>query len=265
MIEVVQSLDRLDAISAGQKLVNVVAQLFNARNQLEGAYTQSIYWPFLRTSRPHADKFAAALDSVLEAEPFDLEKELSQYDVWNIKNERDQFRIVFLADISMLPAYLVTPKENYDIAYLISNGIGLFPSRLLAKAPETERDIVEVGRCLAYERYTACGFHTFRVLEAVTRRYWDAVAGGKSRPVPETIGNLAGQLKINTLGDIKVYETLEPLARHHRNPLAHHDVILDMDEAIQTIGMARGAITLMLSVLPDVPPTTGAPAALTDG
>jgi hypothetical protein len=260
MIEVVQSLDNLDSMQAGQKVLSTISSLFSVRNHLESTYTGSIYWHFLRTSRIHADKLARALDTILEAEPFDIERPLTQFEVWNIKNERDQFKIVFLADISMLPAYLVTKKENYDVDYLIDNGVGLFPGRLPAKAPETNRDVAEVGRCLAFERYTACGFHTFRVLEAVTRRYWDAVAGERPRPNPQTIGNLACQLKMNSLGDSKVFETLEPLAKHHRNPLAHHDVILDLDEAMQAIGVVRAAITLMLFVLPDVPTTTGAPA-----
>lgn len=256
MIEVAAALDNLDQIKPGQTLAEAFLVLFEAKSRLEGAYQQSIYIPFLRASREPANRLHGAIADMMT--PFDAGKILDETIVWRIKVQRDQFKLVFLADVSLLPAFLVTRKDNYDVQYLISEGVGLFPPPMLTKAPETKDDALEVGKCLAFERNTACGFHTFRVVEAVARRYWDAVSGGKARPVPETLGMFAGQLKICQMGDAKVYESLEQMTKLHRNPLAHPDVILDADEAIAVVGMARSVLTPMLGVLPDVPPTTGA-------
>ncbi len=257
MIEVVNALDNLDQLAAGQTVGAAFVWLFDAQNQLDGIYFQSIYIPFLKASAEPAHKLKLAIESVMT--PFNATKALDESQVWQIKNQKEKFKLVFLADISTLPAYLVPRKGNHEVEYLIRNGAGLFPSTLLAKAPETEQDAMEVGKCLAFERYTACGFHTFRVVESVARRYWDAVAGGKPRPVPETLGAFAAQMKICNLGDAKVHSSLEQMTKLHRNPLAHPDVILDGDEAMAAIGMAQSVVTPMLRALPDVPTTTGAP------
>ena len=186
---------------------------------------------------------------------------MSELDAWKIDDKRERFKTVFLSEISTLPAYLVSPKESHDIVLLIESGETLFPPNMLEKAPETNEDAKEAGRCLAFERNTACGFHTFRVVEAVARLYWDHVTNGKQRPNPETIGNIAGQLEINKFGDEKIIQALKQMSKLHRNPLAHPDVILTSDEAGAAIGMARSVITAMLAGLPDVPLTTGAPSA----
>ncbi|MES5097489.1 hypothetical protein ABUK73_04585 [Agrobacterium sp. BA1120] len=254
MVEVFQSLDQLDSLQAHQNVGQAFGSLYTAKTKIEDAFTKSIYQPFLKMSSEHADKLVSAINEFME--PFDPEKVIDDFGVWRIKHERDQFRIVFRADISQLPAYLVSKKENYDIDSLIDNGVGLFPSSLLQKSPEAMSDAMEAGKCLAFERYTACGFHTFRVVESVVRRYWDHVSGGKERPVPETLGNIAGQMEINNCGDKKVYESLKQLSRLHRNPLAHPDVILGKDEAIGTMGMAWSVVAHMTTVLPEVPTTT---------
>lgn len=118
---------------------------------------------------------------------------------------------------------------------------------------------MEVGKCLAFEVPTACGFHTYRVVEAVLRRYWDEVTGNRKRPEPETLGKFAAELQDAKLGDPRVIEAIRYIAKHHRNPLAHPDVVLTIDEAFASVGHVRSVITYMLSVLPDLPLTTGAP------
>jgi hypothetical protein len=103
-----------------------------------------------------------------------------------------------------------------------------------------------VGRALAYELPTACGFHTFRVTEAVVRRYWDAVSENKERPKPQTLGTFAAKMAKHKYGDEKVVEAIKQMTKLHRNPLIHPEVILNVEEAIGIIGMARSVIAMML-------------------
>ena len=163
---------------------------------------------------------------------------------------------MLLSELATLPIYLITAKQAYDLDKLIDGGTTLFPTGMIAKVPETYADAIEAGRCLAFERNTACGFHAFRVVEAVLRRYWDAAANGKARPDPQTLGTMAGQLEICKLGDAKVIEALKQLTKLHRNPVSHPDVVLTMDEALAIIGMVGSVITHMLPALSDVLPTT---------
>lgn len=157
-----------------------------------------------------------------------------------------------------MPIYIVAKKDNFDVNLLIETGIRLFPSAIVAKVPEVEKDASEVGRALAYELPTACGFHTFRVTESVVRRYWDIVSEGKERPKLQTLGNFAAEMEKQKIGDEKVIEAIKQMTKLHRNPLIHPEVILTVEEAIGIIGMARGVIAMMLQAMPDVPTTTGA-------
>ena len=60
-----------------------------------------------------------------------------------------------------------------------------------------------------------------------------------------------------------LFTNRKQMTKLHRNPLIHPEVILTVDEAIGIIGMARSVIGAMLQVLPDEPPTTGAPPSAT--
>lgn len=158
-----------------------------------------------------------------------------------------------------MPSFLVLGKESYDTNSLIDEGFRLFPSALTDKAPEALLDAMEAGRALAFELATACGFHIFRVTEAVLKRYWDHESGGITRPKLETIGNYAAEMDNKGYGDQKVREALKQMAKLHRNPLIHPEVILTVDEAVETLGIARSVIGAMLRALPDVQPTTSSP------
>lgn len=255
IIGVVQAVDELKAIKNAETYGNAFIDLYAAKNQLESILNGSIYSPYVRISRQKGEELLEVLDRMTQ-NSVRMEDVIPDHQVWSLNYRREQFATVFLAEISALPAYLVSRKENYDIDLLIEAGSGLFPPNMLKKVPETYADAMEVGRCLAYELYTACGFHTFRVVEAVARRYWDHVTSGKTRPVPETVGNIAGQLEIGKFGETKTIEALKQMTKLHRNPLAHHDVMLTSDEAGSAIGMARSAITIMLQALPDALVTT---------
>lgn len=255
IIEAFMAIENLDKIQIGQKLKSVHYSLFNAQQQLDAVYMDSVYGASLRSSREHAQKVRNTIEDILSK---DDEGALVDLQIWTLRNAIEQFKTVFMAEVSIFPAFLVTQKGANDTLLLIQDGVRLFPENLLAKAPETKFDADEVGKALAFELSTACGFHAFRVVEAVLRRYWDAVAKGKPRPEPQTLGTMSGQLDICKLGDEKVIESLKQLTKLHRNPISHPDVILTLDEAVAILGMGRSVITHMLAALTDVPPTTGA-------
>ena len=116
------------------------------------------------------------------------------------------FRVVLEADLASVSAYLVRPRDPFSLSVLLEHGHRLFPETILAKAPETERRLDQAGKALAFELPTACGFHVFRVTEAVLKRYWDHQSNGMARPSLETIGSYANELDKNRVGDKKVIE-----------------------------------------------------------
>jgi len=127
-------------------------------------------------------------------------------------------------------------------------------------------DIREAGKSLAFELPTAAGFHLFRATESVLRKYYVHETGSTAPPKVRNIGVYLNALKIANKGDPKVRAALKQMTDLHRNPLIHPETILTLDEAIAIFGIARSAITAMLSVLPVQPLTTGAgPAASISG
>jgi hypothetical protein len=256
MLDVVAAIDGLSGIQQKSDARSNRWLLLDAKNQLEALFGQSIYSPYLRASRERAVDLHRHLAQMLEAED---DKPLDEFDAWQVDHERDRFKTVFLSELSTIPSFLVVGKEGYDTNALLDEGHKLFPAALPRKAPEAMADAREVGKALAYELATACGFHTFRVTESVIKRYWDVVSGGSDRPKLETIGNYAKEMEDRNLGDKKITESLKQLARLHRNPLIHPEVILTVEEAIDTLGIARSVIGAMLRVLPEVPPTTALP------
>lgn len=254
-LQVVDAIDALSNIKSGAPVMESLWPIFNAKGQLEALFDQSIYRPHLRISRDKANVLHQTLNGFGGTKE-EMERELTEYEVWSVLQQRDDFKLVFMSELSTLPAFLVLPKEGYDVSLLVGSGTSLFPSSMLAKAPETYNDAMEAGKALAFELGTSCGFHVFRVTESILKRYWDEVSAGESRPKLETIGSYASELEKGKFGEAKVWESLRQMAKLHRNPLIHPEVILTVEEAIGIIGIARSVIAAMLRVLPDVPPTT---------
>ena len=161
-----------------------------------------------------------------------------------------------MAELNILPTFLVVEKEGYDINALIDNGYKLFPSTTLSKCPEAANDMVDAGKALAYELPVACGFHVFRATEAVLRRYWDHITNGQPKPKSNTIGKYATELEKGGFGNKKIWEALKQLASLHRNPVVHPEAILTVEEAIATLGIARSVMGAMLRDMPDIQPAT---------
>lgn len=258
IIEVFESLDAIDRFKSKDTILDSFALLLGAQSKLEAIFDQSIYGSHLRASRDAASQLHKEITELLGVEEKWEDRVINEYEVFGLKEQRDKLKTVLLAELSVVPCFLVSLKDSFDVSLLVEAGSRLFPASLLVKAPETEKDAMEVGRALAFELPTACGFHTFRVTESVVRRYWDIATKGLARPKLETLGNFSAELERMQMGDIRIVEAIKQMTKLHRNPLIHPEVILTSEEAIGIIGMARSVIGAILATLPDAPTTTGA-------
>ena len=247
ILEVMASIDQLAGMEANMNKESARFLCGSAKIGVQNVFEQSIYAPYLKISREKATSLIATLDRISAD---NREETLTAYDAWAIRYNREQFRGIFFSELSVLPSFLVTGKEGYDVNTLIDEGQKLFPASTLSKCPEAGKDMREAGKALAFELATSCGFHVFRVTESVLKRYWDHVSGGQDRPDLQTIGSYAKELESKKLGDKKIWETLKQLASLHRNPLIHPEAILTVEEAIDTLGIARSVIAAMLRVMP---------------
>jgi hypothetical protein len=156
----------------------------------------------------------------------------------------------------ILHSYFVTQKGGFDTVSLLAFGENLFPPDLVSKVPEAIFDCREAGKCLAYELPTSCGFHVFRATETVLRKYYLQVSGSKTLPKVRSIGVYLNAMTQKKVGDEKVIFSLRQMADLYRNPLIHPDAVLTQEDAIGVFGLARSAISGMLSVIPVMPLTT---------
>ena len=172
-------------------------------------------------------------------------------DAWGLKTKSETLLQLLMPELGVLPSFVVDKKGAFDTITVIENGLALFPDDLGNKVPESKIDAGEVGKALAFEVATACGFHVFRVLESVLRRYWTVISNGADHPHLRTIGKYAQELDKLENKDKRIVEALKQIGSLHRNPLAHPEVILTIEEAISTLGLARSIIDVMLKALPE--------------
>jgi hypothetical protein len=82
------------------------------------------------------------------------------------------------SELNVAQAYHVTRKGAFNLALLVKDATAIFSDEVQAGMDSDEQyDIIQAGRCLAFEVPTAAAFHIFRATESVMRRYYIAVIG----------------------------------------------------------------------------------------
>jgi len=258
LASVLEQLENVNSIDDGPEAFFLLS---SAKHRIEALLEASVFGENIRSSRDLADQLIGHLSAEIDkAEAKDTlgEYSLDDFAAYLIKDGFEQFKIAFLAELNILPSYFVSQKGGYDTEVLISRGENIFPASLYAKVPEATFDAAEAGKALAFEMPTACGFHTFRSLEAVVRRYFTHVTGGQATPKVRSLGTYIAALKKSGKADDKILGALVQLKDLHRNPLIHPDAVLTNEEAVTTVGLACSAMQSMLNVLQMAEPTTTA-------
>ena len=188
--------------------------------------------------------------------PEDLSKPLDWADVYPITSALTAFEAVVGAELALMPLYVVMSKAGFDTSVLIEAGARCFPDEVWTKAPDAIPDLSYGTRCIAFELFTAAGFHLHRANEAVLRRYWDAVTKGAPRPSSRNMGDYLTEMNTRRVGDDKVKAALKDLKDLHRNPLIHPEHSLESaDEAIALMNGVHTVIVYMLKEIPAVAPS----------
>lgn len=229
--------------------------LYQAHGQIEALTRQSFYAPYLRSSFAMSQELLTMLDSEIKAD-LGTSPTIGKWTYWRIKDKWKNYRIALLADLGALEAYFIVQQGGYDTRTLTQFGENTFPTDMIPKVPETLFDAREATKCLAYAVPTAAGFHIFRILEAVLRKYYAIVTGGKAAPKVRNIGVYLNALKQANKGDPIVLAVLKQIADLHRNPLIHPETALLMDEALAAHGIVKAAVFAMLREIPVQPVTT---------
>jgi len=251
-------LDSLGRLPETEVVLNeVFLDLFRAEHAVRTLTESSVYARYLRSSSQLAKELVSLLEP--QTQKTDADAKVSYYELWAIKNKYRDYRIALLSELGVMSSYFITQKAGYDTATLLHYGEAIFPAELGMKVPEAMFDAREAAKCLAYEVATSAGFHVFRMVESVLRKYYVHVTGGAAPPKVRNIGVYLEAMRQANKGNIKIRGALKQIADLHRNPLVHPEAVLTMDEALAAAGIARSVVTAMLSEMPIVLPTTSQP------
>jgi hypothetical protein len=243
--------------------------IYIAESALEALLTRSVFR--LRTSnQPGYALLAAIRELKRKLEEADTAKDAARLasnidwiDMFSITSALTAFEAVLGAELSLLHLYIVTQKAGFDTSVLIESGAHCFPADILFKVPEALSDLQQATKCLAFEVFTAAGFHLHRVNEAVLHRYWDAVTNGASRPNSRNMGDYLNAMGQRKVGDEKVKAAIRNLKDFHRNPLIHPEH--SIDTADQAIALMNGVHTVVVQMLAEIPIANPPATQLTGG
>ena len=196
-----------------------------AYEALRGIVFQSVFsegWKIVHFSaQALLDEIELHLVEFGERETFS--KQVTEWDSKTIKKKFIELEAIMKAELQSLALYYVSPKGGFDIGNLIDKGIELFPTSILKKCPDAFQDVMKGSRCIAFELWTAMGFHFHRANEAVLRLYYASVIGAQKRPKILTMGTMLSSMEQQNVGDVNIRAALKNITVFHRNPIAHPD------------------------------------------
>jgi len=157
--------------------------------------------------------------------------------------------ITFLRDESKHNYVIcLEPQRLLSAHTLVERIEDCFSSQAWSVMDERAKDeFDESGKCLAFERHTASGFHALRGVEIVILQYVQKLTGG-SIPRQRDWGSYIDVLRKNN-GDKDVIAVLDNIRTLDRNPLMHPEDRLDVDGAVAVFMISQTAITRLAAAL----------------
>jgi hypothetical protein len=159
-------------------------------------------------------------------------------------------------ELNNLPTYVIEQTGIYRTDKLMSSAEQIFPPTVLDVIPQdVTDDFKKAGSCLAFDLFTACGFHAYRSLDAMLRQYYVHFApDGADTPKRRDWGAFIGKLrdflrsppaKGNGRPNQRTVELIDRIRDEDRNPLMHPEQDLNKDEAIRAFELCKSTIMCM--------------------
>ena len=175
---------------------------------------------------------------------------LSEEQSNKLKEICHKLRATLEAELQTHEAFIVTPKRLDtdklldDVGSLMSPGI--FPSL----PSMSQYDLMEAGKCIAFERPTAAAFHLLRGTEAELRLFYCTLIL-RSQVSPLLWGEMTKDLRNRqkTKKHTTLYNNLDNIRLSYRNPTQHPDAIYDIHEVQDLCPLCFEAISRMAKIL----------------
>jgi len=155
-----------------------------------------------------------------------------------------------LAETGGKVAFIVVDKR-YDVNKLLSDVPALLAPGVFHSLPDiAQYDLMEAGKCIAFERPTAAAFHLLRGTEAMLRLLYCATVK-KERVKPLCWGPMVESLRKRKTKPppAALLDNLDNIRRSFRNPTQHPEKIYDIQEVQDLFGLCVDALDRMVSFL----------------
>ncbi len=157
-------------------------------------------------------------------------------------------------ELDAMPIFFVTPRRAYSIDALINDATKIFgQDEVRCFSPTTVFDIQEAGKCIAFDRPTAAGFHCVRAVEAVARGYHVVVVGtsvAEGIPLGPVINGLRtkrDKLKLPKDDTMNIaIDLLDRFTKTYRNPITHPQMVLDLPKCMVVFDAMKCVISVMV-------------------
>jgi hypothetical protein len=158
-----------------------------------------------------------------------------------------KFEPILDEEISAAPIFCLQRIGNLSTEnLLIGSSKGYDDSVLKELDAPCIAEIDEAGKCLAFERPTASGFHILRAVELTIRLYLQSIAGFVMPPLNrQNWGEFIKLLKDNNAAK-EVTDSLQNIKENYRNPLMHPMDTLELRQAISLFCVCQGMIEALI-------------------
>jgi hypothetical protein len=242
------SIRRLSDIQEGQPVSAWAPVLYEAREGLKAflanaertrMFSQNVRW---------AVSILNTINSMMpEVPPGTLVKDRQIFveEVKSLIGALNTFAILLSEESERAYVVILEKQRTFDLHTLVESISTAFDAAVWdSLSGFSKREIKEAGRCLALERYTACGFHMMR---AVERESCDcATLVAQANPVRRDFGDYLKTLEHHG-AEKKVIAVLDSLRSLERNPLVHPQDWLSQDDAVNMFCIAQVALSRLIS------------------
>jgi hypothetical protein len=200
-----------------------------------------------------ATRLLASIDKLISGDDVGSERlkqeygtPLDGYFTGPIKTDLDTFQIALSEEVKLLPLFSVEAKGNLSIDRLVNGASDGYGASTLALLDDfMKREIDEAGRCLAFARPTACGFHILRAVEIILKAYVLAATGALPKLNKRNWGEYITQLS-DAGASASLVDFLRIL-KAKRNPLMHPKDTLELEDAIGIFCICQNAIETLVA------------------
>jgi hypothetical protein len=172
-----------------------------------------------------------------------------------------EFETLLRHETNNLNAFVLETVGIFDTRKLIDHAEQhLSDVALRVVSDQTKEDFNAAGRCLAFDLFTACGFHSVRALEATARVYYNRLTGKDAGEEGRPLGGIANEFR-KIADDVNskppkpfpkehplrlIISNLDRINNIYRKPLTHPEMVLKTcDDAKNVFDLATVSIALI--------------------